>query len=193
MARSGNRPEIGAETKAGLFSVLQPYRGIVIILIIMALAGSAINLLIPKIIARGIDSFSDNSFRAGTVISEFLFASAGIFVFTFFQGVIQTLTAERVAKDFRNKMADRLSHQSYSFILNSNPSKLLTNMTSDMDSVKMFVAQAFVTIISSLFVIIGASVLLILISWKLALAVLFIVPIIGTAFFIVVPESKGDF
>lgn len=193
MARSGNRSEKGAETKAGLFSVLQPYRGIVIILIIMALSGSAINLLIPKIIARGIDSFSDNSFRAGTVISEFLFASAGIFVFTFFQGVIQTLTAERVAKDFRNKMADRLSRQSYSFILNSNPSKLLTNMTSDMDSVKMFVAQAFVTIISSLFVIIGASVLLILISWKLALAVLFIVPIIGTAFFIVFRKVRVIF
>jgi len=176
--------------KAGLFSVLQPYWGIVIILIIMALAGSAINLLIPKIIARAIDAFSDNSFRAGTVISEFLVAAAGIFVFTFIQGVLQTFTAERVAKDLRNKMAEKLSHQTYSFILNSNPSKLLTNMTSDMDSVKMFVAQAFVTIISSLFVIIGASVLLIMINWKLAVAVLLIVPVIATSFFVVFRKVK---
>jgi ATP-binding cassette subfamily B protein len=185
MDRSGNKPEAGAKMKAGLFSVLQPYWGIVIILIIMALAGSAINLLIPKIIARGIDAFSDNSFRAGTVISEFLIAASGIFVFTFIQGVLQTLTAERVAKDLRNKMAEKLSHQTYSFILNSNPSKLLTNMTSDMDSVKMFVAQAFVTIISSIFVIIGASVLLIMINWKLAVAVLLIVPVIATSFYVV--------
>ena len=176
--------------KAGLFSVLQPYWGIVIILIIMALAGSAINLLIPKIIARAIDAFSDNSFRAGTVISEFLVAAAGIFVFTFIQGVLQTFTAERVAKDLRNKMAEKLSHQTYSFILNSNPSKLLTNMTSDMDSVKMFVAQAFVTIISSLFVIVGASVLLIMINWKLAVAVLLIVPVIATSFFVVFRKVK---
>ena len=193
MNKSGNRPEKGAEKRAGLFSVLRPYWGIVIILIIMALAGSAINLLIPKIIARAIDAFSDNSFRAGTVISEFLIAAAGIFIFTFLQGVLQTFTAERVAKDLRNKMAEKLSHQTYSFILSSNPSKLLTNMTSDMDSVKMFVAQAFVTIISSLFVIIGASVLLIMINWKLALAVLLIVPVIATAFFIVFRKVRVIF
>jgi ATP-binding cassette subfamily B protein len=193
MNKSGNRPEQGMEKKAGLFSVLLPYRGIVIILIIMALAGSAINLLIPKIIAHGIDAFSDNMFRPAPVISEFLVAATGIFIFTFLQGVLQTVTAERVAKDLRNRLAEKLSHQSYSFILRSNPSKLLTNMTSDMDSVKMFVAQAFVTIISSLFVILGASVLLIMINWKLALAVLIIVPIIASAFFIVFRKVRVIF
>ena len=85
MDKSGNRSEQGVEEKAGLFGVLLPYRGIVIILIIMALAGSTINLLIPKIIARAIDAFSDNTFRAGTVIFEFLIAAAGIFIFTFLQ------------------------------------------------------------------------------------------------------------
>lgn len=191
--RSGKKPEADKKKKAGLFSVLRPYRGIVIILIIMALAGSAINLLIPKIIARGIDSLSDNSFRAEKVISEFLIAAAGIFVFTFFQGVIQTLTSERVARDLRNKMAEKISFQTFTFILNANPSKLLTNMTSDMDSVKMFVAQAFVTIISSLFVIIGASVLLIMINWKLAVAVLLIVPILAISFFIVFRKVRVIF
>jgi ATP-binding cassette subfamily B protein len=193
MDRSGKRPATGKEMKAGLFSVLRPYWGIVIILIIIALAGSAINLLIPKIIERGIDAFSDNRFRAGTIISEFVAAAAGIFIFTFLQGVLQTLTAERVAKDLRNKMAEKISHQSYYFILNSNPSKLLTNMTSDMDSVKMFVAQAFVTIISSLFVIIGASLLLIMINWKLAIAVLLIVPIIAVSFFVVFRKVRVIF
>jgi ATP-binding cassette subfamily B protein len=159
----------------------------------MALAGSSINLLIPKIIANGIDAFSANRLKSGTIISEFLLAASGIFLFTFFQGVLQTLTAERVAKDLRNRVADKISDQSYTFILKSNPSKLLTNLTSDMDSVKMFISQAFVTIISSLFVIIGASVLLIMINTKLALAVLLIVPIIATAFFIVFRKVRVIF
>ncbi|MBN2274653.1 MAG: ABC transporter ATP-binding protein [Bacteroidales bacterium] len=185
MDRSERKKGEGPGQKAGLFSVLRPYRGIVTVLIIIALAGSSINLLIPKIIARAIDAFSANMFSAGTVITEFLVAASGIFVFTFLQGVVQTFTAERVAKELRNRLAEKISRQSYSFILKSNPAKLLTNMTSDMDSVKMFVSQAFVTIISSFFVIIGASVLLIMINLKLALAVLTIVPIIATAFFIV--------
>ena len=193
MDRSGKKPESGMEKRAGLFGVLKPYLGIVIILIIMALAGSAINLFIPKIIARGIDAFSANRFEPGIVIAEFLAAAAGIFVFTFFQGVLQTLTAERVAKDLRTKMAEKLSGQTYSFIIRSNPSKLLTNMTSDMDSVKMFVAQAFVTIISSLFVIIGASVLLLMINWKLAIAVLLIIPVIAISFFIVFRKVRVIF
>lgn len=193
MERSGQSSESKPDQKKGLFSVLGPYSGIVTVLIIMALAGSAINLLIPKIIARAIDAFSSNSFNAGKIIAEFVIAASGIFIFTFLQGVLQTITGEKVSKDLRNKLADKISLQSYSFILKSNPSKLLTNLTSDMDSVKMFVSQAFVNIISSLFVIIGVSVLLIMINWKLALTVLLIVPIIGTAFFIVFRKVRVIF
>jgi ATP-binding cassette subfamily B protein len=190
MNRSGKRPKAGIDKKTGLFRVLGPYRGIVIVLTIMALAGSSINLLIPKIIAHGIDAFSANRFKASTVITQFLFASSGIFIFTFLQGVLQTLTAERVAKDLRSKLANKISNQSYSYILKSNPAKFLTNLTSDMDSVKMFVSQAFVNIISSLFVIIGTSALLITINRKLALAVLLIVPIIATSFFVVFSKAR---
>ena len=193
MEREKKRSEPGSGQKAELFSVLGPYRGIVTLLIIFALAGSGINLFIPKIIANGIDAFSAQKFNAGKVITEFLVAAAGIFIFTFLQGVLQTLTAEKVAKDLRNKMADKISRQSYSFILETSPAKLLTNLTSDMDSVKMFVSQAFVTIISSLFVIIGTSILLIMINWKLALAVLLIVPVIASAFFIVFRKVRVIF
>lgn len=176
-----------------MFSVLGPYNRIVIVLIVMALAGSSINLLIPRIISRGIDDFSAGQFNVTKVIVEFLIAAFGIFIFTFLQGVIQTYTAERVARDYRKKVADKISHQSYSYILKSNPAKFLTNLTSDMDSVKMFVSQAFVSIISSLFVIIGAAVLLIMINLKLALAVLAIVPIIATSFFIVFRKVRVIF
>jgi ATP-binding cassette, subfamily B, bacterial len=193
MKRAGKREKAEGKQKSGLFSVLKPYRAIVIILIILALASSGVNLLIPKIIARSIDAFTANSFDAKKVIFEFLLAAAGIFVFTLFQGVLQTLTAERVAKDLRDKLKNKISYQSHSYVAKSKPGKFLTNLTSDMDSVKMFVSQAFVSIISSIFVILGAAVLLIMINWRLALAVLTIVPIIATAFFIVFRKVKVIF
>lgn len=162
----------------------------VIILIIIALLGSGINMLIPKIIARGIDAFSANHFDLRAVIIQFLAAAAGIFIFSFLQNIIQTYASERVAKDLRTQLSDKISRQSYAFVLKSNPSKLLTNLTSDIDSVKMFVSQALVIIISSVFVIVGTSILLILINWKLALAVISIVPVIGGAFFIVLRKVR---
>jgi len=173
-----------------VFSLLRPYSGLVILLILMALLGSAVNMLIPKIIAHGIDAFSSNHFNTVSVVIQFLSAAIAIFIFTFTQNILQTYASERVARDLRTKLSEKISLQSYSFILKSNPSKLLTNLTSDIDSLKMFVSQAFVTIISSVFVIIGTSVLLILINWKLAIAVISIVPVIGGTFFIVLRKVR---
>jgi ATP-binding cassette subfamily B protein len=177
-------------SKPSIFSLLKPYSGLVIILIIMALLGSGINMLIPKIIARSIDAFSSNQFSTGSVVFQFLAAGAAIFIFTFLQNIIQTYASERVAKDLRTQLSNKISHQSYAYVLKSNPSKLLTNLTSDIDSVKMFVSQAFVTIISSVFVIVGTSILLIMINWKLALAVISIVPVIGGTFFFVLRKVR---
>jgi ATP-binding cassette subfamily B protein len=156
----------------------------------MALLGSGINMLIPKIIAHGIDAFASKHFKMSSVIIQFLAAGVAIFIFTFLQNIIQTYASERVAKNLRTQLSDKISHQSYSYVLRSNPSKLLTNLTSDIDSVKMFVSQAFVTIISSVFVIAGTSILLIMINWKLALAVISIVPVIGGTFFIVLRKVR---
>lgn len=190
MNKAVSRPSIDIPSKPNLFGLLKPYSGMVAILIIMALLGSAVNMLIPKIIAHGIDSFTANKYDTGSVIIQFLAAATSIFVFTFLQNIMQTFASERVGKDLRTKLSDKISRQSYIFILKSNPSKLLTNLTSDIDSVKMFVSMAFVTIISSVFVITGTSVLLILINWKLALTVIAIVPVIGGTFFIVLRKVR---
>jgi ATP-binding cassette, subfamily B, bacterial len=190
MGKPTVRTSNDALPKPGIFSLLKPYSGIVSLLIIMALAGSAINMLIPKIIAGTIDAFTANRFSMGHTIIQFSIASSGIFVFTLLQNIIQVYASEKVAKDLRTQLSDKISRQSYSYVLKSNPSKLLTNLTSDIDSVKMFVSQAFVTIISSVFVIVGTSVLLIMINWKLALTVISIVPIIGGTFFIVLRKVR---
>ncbi len=189
MDKVASPPNI-SNTGPGMFSLLKPYSGMITLLVIMALLGSGINILIPKIIAHGIDSYSANKFNVTSVIVQFLSAGIAIFVFTFFQNILQTYASEKVAKDLRTKLSGKISDQSYSYVLKSNPSKLLTNLTSDVDSVKMFVSQAFVTIISSVFVIIGTSVLLISINWKLALTVISIVPVIGGAFFIVLRKVR---
>ncbi len=189
MAKSTSGAPKGKKS-GSIFSVLGSYSGRVVVLVVMALAGSASNMVIPKIIAHGIDSFSQNHFNFGSVILQFLLASSAIFLFTFLQNLFQTYTSEKVALDLRSSISEKISRQSYSFVLKSNPSKLLTNLTSDVDSVKMFVSQAFVIIISSVFVLVGTSVLLLTINWRLALTVMLIIPIIGGTFFFVFSKVK---
>ncbi|GAB4042212.1 ABC transporter ATP-binding protein [Spirosoma jeollabukense] len=173
-----------------LLSLLKPYSRMIMLLIFLALVSNGVNLLLPMIIKHGIDAYSAGTYVLRTTIVEFLVAALFIFVFTYLQSVVQTYASERVAKDLRTELATKISRQSFAYIQQANPSRLLTNLTSDIDSVKLFVSQAIVSIVSSLCIIIGASILLININWKLALAVLTIVPIIGVTFFLVLKKVR---
>ena len=190
MKRTSKRESGNERVRTKISSLLKPYAGMIILLILLALLGNGVNLFIPKIISGGIDSYTSGKYVFKTVAIEFLTASLVIFVFTYLQSVVQTYASEKVARDLREQLSDKISRQNYLFIQQSNPSTLLTNLTSDIDSVKMFVSQAVSSIASSVFIIIGTSVLLLTINWELALTVIAIIPIIGFTFFTVLKKVK---
>lgn len=177
-------------TGPNIFSLLKGYGGLVSLLILFALLSNGLNLILPKLIALGIDSYTGKHYALKEILILFSGAAFFIFFFSYLQSIIQTYASEKVARDLRTKLADRISRQSYSYIQHANPSRLLTNLTSDVDAIKMFVSQAIVSITSSLFIIIGASILLITLNWKLALTVLTIIPVIGITFFMVLRKVR---
>jgi ATP-binding cassette subfamily B protein len=120
-------------------------------------------------------------------------AVAVIFILTLIQSIVQTYASEKVARDMRTRLAAKISLQSHAYVQKITPARLLTNLTSDIDSIKMFVSQAIVSIASSVVIIVGASILLILINWKLALVVLTIIPLIGGSFFYVLGKVRAKF
>lgn len=108
--------------------------------------------------------------------------AVAILVLMYIESLLQSYVAERVARDLRRSLSSKIADEPYSFIETETPAKLLTNLTSDVDAIKTFVSQASVQIIVSIFTLIGASTLLIMINWKLALAVLSVIPIIAVTF-----------
>ena len=90
-----------------------------------------------------------------------------------------------MARDLRARLAATLSTQSLAYIQRVTTATLLTNMTSDVDAVKLFVSQAVGSLVSSVFLIIGASALLLSIDWRLGLAVIAVLPVIGVTFQVV--------
>lgn len=164
-----------------------------LLLLLFTLLGNGINLLLPKIIAKSIDAFGAGHYDIKPVVVEFSVAVIAIFLFTHLQSIIQTYASEKVARDLRTRLAGKISQQSHAFIERANPAKLLTNLTADVDSIKMFVSQAIVSIVSSIFIIVGVSVLLLTINWALALCVIAIIPIIGITFFLVLRKVRALF
>src|SRR5215472_8335724 len=180
----------GKPAGPGLFSVLKPYRRMIFLLILLSLITNVINLAIPNISRNAIDAFTSHRLDIDRTLWLFMAAVVGVFVFTYGSSYVQTYTSERVARDLRTRLADRISRQNYSFLQKNNTGQLLTNLTADVDSIKGFVAQAIVSIFSSIFIILGASIMLLTIRWQLALCVIAIIPIIGFTFFVILKKVR---
>ena len=181
------------KVKPNIFKILKPYSGMIGALLLFALLSNGLNLIIPKLIEVGIDDFSNGIWNVRKIVTWFSIAAALIFIFSYAQSILQTFASEKVARDLRSKLSAKISQQDYNYIREITSGKLLTNLTSDVDAIKMFVAQAIVSIASSIVLIIGASILLLDINWKLGLVVLLIIPIIATTFFLVFKKVKTLF
>lgn len=181
------------KTSQTVFGLVGRYKVLVISLAVFTIAANALNLTIPKIIAQGIDDFSAGSFDTSKTILVFSGVVIVIFILTSLQIMVQTIASERVARDLRKDVVATISKQDYMFVQTTTPAKLLTNITSDVDAVKMFVSMAMPSLISSIFLIIGASTLLFMTNWRLALGVMVIIPIIGGTFYVVLSRIRHLF
>jgi len=186
LARAKKRPPPGA----GLFLLLKPYRPQVAMLVVLTIAGNGLNLIVPKLISHAIDAYTERTFVLSSTVLQFFLVAFLVFTLTYFQSIAQTFASERVAKDLRTRLAGKIALQSYSSVEKLTPAKLLTNLTSDVDGVKLFVSQAVASIISSLFLIVGSSILLLTINWRLGLGVLGVIPVIGGTFYFALKKVR---
>lgn len=177
--------------KPSMFRLLRPYKWSIGGLVFLAVASSALGLTLPKIMSRSIDAYTNHAFVLNALVAEYGTMIAIIFILTYAQSIVQTYTSERVARDLREKLSDRISRQNYAFIEKITPAKLLTNLTSDVDAIKTFIALAIAALVSSIIIVVGAAILLFTIDWELALAVLTIVPVIGVLFYLVFSKVKA--
>jgi len=97
------------DRKPTILSILKPYKALVSLLILLTLAGNGINLIIPKIISKGIDSFNGGHYIVNTISIEFITASLAIFFFSYLQSLVQTYVSEKVARDLRKKLSDKIA------------------------------------------------------------------------------------
>jgi len=176
-----------------LTALLRPYAPLIVTIVGLTIAANSLNLIVPKMMARAIDASATGQLVLGTLVVEFLAVAIGIFFFTYLQYIVQTYASERVARDLRTELVARLATQDLAYIQRTTTARLLTNLTSDVDAVKLFVSQAVGSLVSSVFLILGASVLLLAINWQLGLAVLAVLPVIGVTFKVVLGRVRKLF
>ncbi|MEO6338413.1 MAG: ABC transporter ATP-binding protein [Caulobacteraceae bacterium] len=176
-----------------LVTLLAPYRGSIALLVALTVLGSALGLFVPQIMAHAIDAFTAGSRDLSSAIFWLTAVAVGAFTAGALQVVVQTYASERVARDLRTRLAEAVSRQTYASVEALNPATLLTNFTSDVDAIKSFVAMAVAALISSVFLILGTSAVLLWLNWRLALAVLLVMPFIALTFYLVLKRVRKLF
>ena len=167
---------------ANLVAFLKPYTTYIAALAFLGLFVNGLALAIPKLTAVAIDGYTQSQ-SIPFVFLWILFAVVvGIFMLTIAQSVLSTYTSELVAKNVRSNLVASISQQSYGFINEKTPGKLLTNLTADINEIKTIISQGLITAVSALLTLVGAAIFLLTLNWQLALMALTIIPLVAVTF-----------
>ncbi|MDB6129013.1 MAG: transporter ATP-binding protein, partial [Verrucomicrobiales bacterium] len=84
-----------------MLGLIKPYKGMIFLLVLLALGSNGLTLVLPRLISHAIDSFIVEKLDYSSVIGQFLMLAFGILALTLIQNVIQVYASEKVARDLR--------------------------------------------------------------------------------------------
>lgn len=171
----------GPNPFATVLRFVKPYRLLNIFLVGFTLVATVLSLIIPKYIGYILDAAVKRENYDDLVRDMVILVLISLAI-----GVVQMVAgvylSQKVAFDLRLAISSKISKQTFKFINQITPSKLLSILTSDVDAVRDLISQSLVLLFSSVFLIIGAGALMLSINVPMGIAGLLIIPVIGGAF-----------
>lgn len=102
-------------------------------------------------------------------------------LFTYLRGKWSAVASESIAKNLREKVYDHLQHLSYEYHVKAETGDLIQRCTSDIETIRRFLAVQFVEIGYAVFMITFVLSILLSLSVKLTLIAMLVVPVIFVA------------
>ncbi|GHV28270.1 hypothetical protein AGMMS4952_11520 [Spirochaetia bacterium] len=130
--------------------------------------------------AGEIRAIRDRDFsRILSVVTEMFIILILVFVCTFFQTWTSSLIGQRAMKEMRLDLFKKTASQSTAFISRHPVGRIVTRLTGDVETLNEFFTTVMVAFLKDLSVMVGVLVTLFLLSPKLALVVILILPLVA--------------
>ncbi len=167
-------------TFARLLTFLRPYRVSLAISIVLAVASQACGLAIPWLTGLVInDALLDgDEQKLWTLIGLILFLGLLKAVLMVGRRFIAGNQALGVEFDLRNALYSHLLRLSFRFFDRNQTGQLMSRATVDLQNVRFFLGYGLIFLIQHILTVVGVTVLLFLIDWRLALIALAITPLL---------------
>jgi len=181
--RAGRDRAAGRRARAWLWPLVRPHRGMVALASLAVLAQTATGLAMPYLVKVAIDEGVVP--RKLEVLNRVALLYLGLAGVQFLAGRVEVLTVaavgQRVLYAVRNKLFGHVQALSLDFYERERTGRLVARMTADIEAMSDLVTDGLVTLVTGLVTLVGVTVILVLLDWRLALATLAVAPFIALA------------
>ena len=163
----------------GLLRYLNPFKAGLVLVIAFVLIFTVLGLIGPYLMGQAIDRFITTRQAAG-LARVALWMLVIYLLYNLFQAAanwVMAGIAQRALKQMRKDLFGHLQTLSISFFDHNPPGELMSRLTNDIDAINQAVSQNVTSLIASVLTMVGILIAMFVINHWLALASLFVVPI----------------
>ena len=166
-----------------LLRLARPYRGRTTLAVVTLIAYTGVALLPPYLSKLAVDEgIQPGDLRAlSIIVVVFLVAGVASFVLSGAQTYFTGWVGERALADLRIQLFRHLQRLSLGYYERNRTGAIVSRITNDVEALDLLVTDGISSLVQNSLVLAGTIVVLFILDWRLALATLIVLPLMGLA------------
>jgi ABC-type multidrug transport system fused ATPase/permease subunit len=165
-----------------LFSLLEPYRRQVLMMLGALILATGATLAPPFLVGKAISAVLDGDTAALVlIVGGFLVAALVGWGTSYVQTYLVGWVGERALQDLRIRIFTHVQQMSIGFFTRNRPGVLISRITNDVDALDQLISTGVVTLFSSTLTLVGVVVIMLVADVQLALVVFLTLPLLAIA------------
>ncbi|MFQ5825341.1 MAG: ABC transporter ATP-binding protein [bacterium] len=163
-----------------LLSYLKPYKFYVVFAVIILFMASLMQLAGPYLTKIGIDEYIAKGDFGGLTFIGLIFLAILFFqlILQFSQTYLINWIGQKAMYDMRSQIFAHVQKLDLSFFDKNPVGRLVTRVTTDVDSLHQMLSSGVVAIFGDIFTLFGIVIVLLILNWKLALVTFSVLPLL---------------
>jgi ATP-binding cassette subfamily B protein len=168
---------------AALFALTRPYPARTALALVTLIAFTLVALLPPYLAGLAIDKgISERDLGTLTwIVAAFLLAGVAAFALSGAQTYLTGWVGERGLADLRTRLFSHLQRLSLGYYERNRTGAIVSRITNDVEALDQLVTDGVSSLVQNGLLLVGTAVVLFFLDWRLALATLVVLPLMGLA------------
>lgn len=160
---------------------IKPYSGYLVLALLSAVISVSLTLYIPVLVGQAIDNIIDKgNVNFENIAQILIYIIAGILGVTVFQWIMNYFTniiSFKTVRDLRREIFGKFNSVPLSYVDSHPHGDLISRVINDVDAVGDGLTQMFLQLFSGVVSIVGTLIFMLMIDWRIALAVVVLTPL----------------